>query len=169
MGTAIAVRSDYSADDLRGLARRSDDADQTRRLLALAVILDGGSRSEAAKVGGVTLQIIRDWVLKFNAQGPDGLFTGKAPGAPFKLTPEQTQALIDRVEMGPHPDVHGVVRWRLKDLCHWVWEEYRVSLAEYSMSRILKRAGYRHLSARPQHPKQDERVLEAFKKTSPTG
>jgi len=169
MGSAVVIRSDFSASALRRFARNSRDADQTRRLLALAVILEGGSRSDAAKVGGVTLQIVRDWVLKFNAHGPDGLMTGKSPGAPSKLTPEQTQALINMVEMGPHPDVHGVVRWRLKDLCHWVWEEYRVSLAEYSMSRILKRAGYRHLSARPQHPKQDEHVLEAFKKTSPHG
>ena len=66
MASAVQVRKDYSSDDLRRLARASDDADQTRRLLALAVILDGGSRGDAARTGGVGLQVVRDWVLRFN-------------------------------------------------------------------------------------------------------
>jgi putative transposase len=79
MAAAIELRADYRADDLRRLAKASRDARQTRRLLALAVIYDGGSRTEAARVGGVGLQIVRDWVLRFNAEGPAGLVDRKAP------------------------------------------------------------------------------------------
>ena len=80
MGAAVRLRSDYRADDLRRLATASRDAKQTRRLLALATIYDGGSRTMAAKVGGVGLQIVRDWVVRFNAEGPAGLIDRKAPG-----------------------------------------------------------------------------------------
>jgi transposase len=85
MGQPLALRSDFTGADLKRLARESRDADQTRRLLALAVIYDGGSRAEAAGTGGVGRQIVRDWVLRFNAEGPDGLLTRKAPGNPSKL------------------------------------------------------------------------------------
>lgn len=80
MGRAIALRSDFTGAELRRLARRGKDAGQARRLLALAAIYDGGTRSEAARLGNVTLQIVRDWVLRFNAEGPDGLIDRKAPG-----------------------------------------------------------------------------------------
>ncbi|PQO21765.1 IS630 family transposase, partial [Rhodobacteraceae bacterium WD3A24] len=86
MGAAIAVRADFTADELRALAKASRDARQTRRLLALATIYDGSARSEAAKLGGVGLQIVRDWVVRFNAEGPDGLIDRKAPGKTPLLT-----------------------------------------------------------------------------------
>jgi hypothetical protein len=82
MSTPVPLRSDFDTIGLRVLARRSRDPDQTRRLLALAEIYDGGSRPDAARIGGVGVQIVRDWVVRFNAKGPDGLLTGKAPGAP---------------------------------------------------------------------------------------
>jgi transposase len=100
MSTPIPLRRDFDAIGLRKLARCSRDPDQTRRLLALAEIYDGGSRSDAAQIGGVTLQIVRDWVLRFNAHGPDGLLTGKAPGAPSLLDNHQRQALRRIVEDG---------------------------------------------------------------------
>lgn len=81
MAAPIPLRSDFDAMRLRLLAKRSRDPDQTRRLLALATIYEGGSRSEAARIGCVTLQSVRDWVMRFNAHGPDGLVTGRAPGA----------------------------------------------------------------------------------------
>jgi transposase len=112
MAAAVPVRADHDAAQLRALARQSEDADQTRRLLALAVIYDGGSRREAAKVGGVGLQTVRDWVLAFNAAGPSGLVDRKAPGKPPLLTDAQRQALARIVETGPIPAAHGVVRWR---------------------------------------------------------
>ena len=116
MAAAIALRVDYDDPTLRRLAKGSKDANQTRRLLALAVIYGGGTRSDAAEVGGVTLQIVRDWVLRFNAEGPSGLIDRKAPGARPKLNAQQRQALAERVERRPVPAVDGVVRWRLKDL-----------------------------------------------------
>src|ERR1700693_4390055 len=92
MAAAVCLREDYDAARLRGLAKRSPDAAQTRRLLALAVIYDGGSRGEAAKTGGVGRQTVRDWVLAFNTKGPPGLVNGKAPGNPPLLTPAHRQA-----------------------------------------------------------------------------
>ena len=110
MAGAIGMRGDYTGPDLRRLARRCSDADQVRRLLSLALILDGGSRSDAARSGGVTLQIVRDWVLRFNAEGPDGLISRKAPGKVSILNDEQRGALVEIVESGLIPASHGVVR-----------------------------------------------------------
>jgi transposase len=106
-----------------GLAKKTTDGPQVRRLLALAAIYDGATRSEAAKIGGVGLQIIRDWVLRFNARGPDGLLDGKAPGRPSKLKDSQRKAIARVIESGPIPAVHGVVRWRLIDLSNSISHE----------------------------------------------
>lgn len=103
MGARSALREDYDCAGLRGLAKHSKDADQTRRLLALAAIYEGARRTEAAKIGGVTLQIIRDWVLRFNAEGPDGLIDRKAPGVVPKLTAAHRAALARIVDQGPIP------------------------------------------------------------------
>ena len=167
MASPIALRTDFDAAALRREARRSRDAAQARRLLALAAIYDGGSRGDAARVGGVTLQIVRDWALRFNAEGPAGLADRKAPGAIPKLGDAQRRALVETVEKGPAPAIHGVVRWRLVDLVQWVWEEFRVSVSPQTLSRELRGLGYRKLSARPRHHLQDPETLEAFKKTSP--
>jgi len=167
MAAPIPLRSDFDADALRREARRSRDAAQARRLLALATIYDGGSRGDAARVGGVTLQIVRDWVVRFNAEGPAGMIDRKAPGAAPKLDATQKRALAEIVEKGPIPAIHGVVRWRLIDLVQWVWEEFRVSVSPQTLSRELRAMGYRKLSARPRHYAQAEGAIEEFKKTSP--
>lgn len=167
MSAPIPLRTDFTADDLRVGARRTRDANQARRLLALAAIYDGGSRGDAARIGGVGLQIIRDWVLRFNHAGPDGLIDRKAPGVSPKLNDEQRRALDALVEQGPIPAVHGVVRWRLADLAQWVWEEFRIAISPQTLSRELRRLNYRKLSARPRHHGQDPDTLETFKKTSP--
>lgn len=164
MAAPIPLRPDMTATDLRQQARRAHDASQTRRLLALASIYDGSTRSEAARIGGVTLQIVRDWVVRFNALGPDGLLDRKAPGPASKLNDDQRRALVSMVESGPIPAVHGVVRWRLKDLAQWVWEEFGISLSETSVSRELKALGFRKLSARPRHYAQNGAAMDAFKK-----
>src|SRR3546814_15999979 len=127
MAAAIGVRSDYTSADLRQFARRSDDADQVRRLLAVALILDGGSRSEAAKIAGVTLQIVRDWILRFNEGGPEGLATRKAPGRASNLNDEQRARLAEVVEAGPIPAAHGVVPGRLCDLAPGIWADVELS------------------------------------------
>jgi len=162
----IALRPDFDSARVRALARRSKDAAQTRRLLALAAIYDGASRTEAAAIGGVTLQIVRDWVLKFNADGADGLIDRKAPGPEPKLMAEHRAALAAIIHSGPTPAIHGVVRWRLIDLCQWIWEEFRISIAKPTMSRELRAMGYRKLSARPRHHAQAEGAVEDFKKVS---
>lgn len=167
MGAPIPLRGDYDGGALRRLAKASQDANQTRRLLALAVIYDGGQRGAAAGVGGVGRQVIRDWVLRFNAQGPEGLVDGKAPGAEPKLDDDQRRALAALVESGPIPAVHGVVRWRRADLVRWLYEEYGLVVSESTVGRELRALGFRRLSARPRHHGQNEHALEAFKKNSP--
>ena len=164
MAAPVPLRSDMTADDLRQQARRARSASQTRRLLALAAIYDGGTRSEAARIGGVTLQIVRDWVLRFNAFGPDGLLDRKSPGPASKLNDDQRRARTSIVENGPIPALHSVVRWRLKDLAQWLFEEFGISLSEVTVSRELKALGFRKLSARPRHYAQNGAAMEAFKK-----
>jgi transposase len=167
MAAAISLRDDYDAGALRAAAKRSKDGPQARRLLALAAIYDGARRTEAAKIGGVGLQVVRDWVLKFNAHGPDGLIDRKAPGQPPRLNEEHRGALAAILESGPIAAVHGVVRWRIVDLCQWIFEEFRVVVAEQTLSRVLRKMGYRKLSARPRHHAQVEGAIEDFKKVSP--
>jgi transposase len=165
MSAPIPLRQDFEASQLRGL-KRSKDGPQARRLLALAAIYDGATRTEAAKIGGVGLQIIRDWVLRFNARGPDALVNGKSPGQPSKLNDLQRQAIADMIERGPIPAVHGVVRWRLIDLAQWIFEEFRITIAKQTLSRELRAMGYRKLSARPRHHAQAQGAIEDFKKAS---
>src|SRR5215212_5018713 len=167
MAVAVPLRSDFDAAQLRALAKRSQDPDQTRRLLALAAIYDGASRTEAAQIGCVTLQIVRDWVLRFNAKGPEGLLTGRAPGASPRLTDQHRQALQAIVDQGPIPAIHGVVRWRLVDLIQWLWEEFRITISKQTLSRELRSMNDRKLSARPRHHAKNEAAVAAFKKTSP--
>ncbi len=105
-------------------------------------------------------------VLRFNAEGPEGLIDRKAPGARPKLNAAQRRALAERVERGPIPAVDGVVRWRLKDLAQWIFEEFGITLDEDTLGRYLKALGFRKISARPRHAGQNELAMEAFKKTS---
>ena len=167
MGTAISVRADYSSQDLRRLAARVRDAGQARRLLAIAAVLDGASREEAAKIGGMDRQTLRDWVIRFNDQGPDGLINKASPGAPGKLTAEHRAFLARLVEEGPIPAVHGVVRWRACDLIMRLYEEFGLSVSDDTIYRALKDLGFSHVSARPRAYKQDPEAMEAFKKTFP--
>ena len=166
MAAPVPLRSDFDAPQLRALAKRSRDPDQTRRLLALAAIYEGGSRSDAARIGAVGLQTVRDWVLRFNAAGPQGLVTGRAPGASSLLNGSQREALQRILDQGPIPAVHGVVRWRLIDLIAWVWEEFGLSISKQTLSRELRALGYRKLSARPRHHAKSEAAVAAFKKSS---
>jgi transposase len=167
MATAIGLRGDYDAGTLRAAAKRSKDGPQARRLLALAAIYDGATRTEAARIGGVGLQVVRDWVLRFNAHGPDGLIDRKAPGQAPRLNDKQRVALAAIRESGPIPAVHGVVRWRIVDLCQWVFEEFRVVVSPQTLSRVLRKMGYRKLSARPRHHAQAAGAIEDFKKLFP--
>lgn len=164
--SAVALRKDHDAASLRSLAKASKSPGGTRRLLALAAIYDGGSRTDAARIGAVGLQTVRDWVLRFNARGPEGLVDGKAPGPKSKLDDEHRRALVAKIEAGPIPAVDGVVRWRLIDLAQWIFEEYGISVTKQILSRELRAMGYRKLSARPRHHAKDEAAADLFKKIS---
>ena len=115
----------------------------------------------------MSLQIVRDWVLRFNAEGPRGLVDRKASGQPSRLNHRHRAALAGVIESGPIPAIHGVVRWRIIDLCQWVWNEFHVSVSKQTLGRELRAMGYRKLSARPRHHAQAAGAIEAFKKTSP--
>ena len=162
----VPLRVDFDARLTRVAAKWSKDGAQARRLLALAAIFDGATRAQAAEIGGVTRQIVRDWVVKFNAHGPDGLVDGKQSGRPSRLDDTQRTALAAIVESGPITAVHGVVRWRVVDLRQWMFEEFRVSISKPTLSRELRAMGYRKLSARPRHHAQAEDAIEDFKKVS---
>ena len=165
-----ASEADFDARMVRGrreaVAERMEP--QARRLLALAAIYEGASRTEAAKVGGVTLQMVRDWVIKFNAHGPEGLIDRKPPGQPSRLNGAHRVALAAILSRAARsPAVPGVVRWRIVDLCQWIFEEFRVVVAKQTLSRELRAMGYRKLSARPRHHEQAEGAIEDFKKAFP--
>jgi len=162
----LLLRADFDASQLRAAARRTKDGSQARRLLALAAIYDGVSRTEAATIGGVTLQIVRDWVVKLNAHGPEGLLDRKAPGQASRLTDVHRAALATMIESGPTPAVHGVVRWRLIDLCQRLFEDHGVTVAKQTLSRELRAMNYRKLSARPRHHAQAEGAIDLFKRAS---
>ena len=166
MPAAVRMRTDYSADQLRGLAAATKNANQSRRLLSLAAVLDGMSRAQAARVGGMDRQTLRDWVHRFNEQGPDGLKDTWSKGSPPRLSSEQQAELAHLVETGPDRAVHGVVRWRRVDLQRLIAERYGVAYHERTVGKLLRQFGFSHISARPQHPAQDERIMAEFKKTS---
>jgi len=164
---AIPLRANATASDLRRLAKGSRDAGQARRLLALATIYDGGSRRQAARLGGVTPRIIRDRAVRINAEGPAGLANREAPGKAPLLGPGQRAALARAVEAGPKPCLDGVVRWRLVDLAAWLHEEFGISASRQTLGRELRAMGFRKLSARPQAYRQDPEAMQAFKKSFP--
>ena len=166
MPSAISIRTDYSAAELRRLAARSKHANQSRRLLSLAAVLDGASREDAARIGGMDRQTLRDWVHRFNADGPDGLKDTLSKGQPARLTPEKLTALAEIVETGPDHVTDGVVRWRRIDLKRVIEERFGVSYHERTVGKLLKRIGFSHVSVRPRHPAQKAETIETFKKTS---
>jgi len=163
---SIPLRDDYSAAALRQLAKRSHDNRQIRRLVALAAVYDGMSRADAAQVGGMDRQTLRDWVHRFNAEGPNGLTDRPRPGRECRLSEIQMAKLAEIVETGPDLAVDGVVRWRRIDLKRVIEERFGVVYSERAISDLLARLAFSHISGRPQHPQQDERVIATFKKTS---
>jgi transposase len=167
MSAAIGLRDDFAALDLRRLAGKAKNADQARRLLALAAVYDGMDRATAARIGGMDRQTLRDWVHRFNKDGPDGLIDIKPTGRRPKLSVEQQEVLRQMVEAGPDPRRDGVVRWRCMDLQRALGTRFGVDLSTVAIGRALKRLGFSHISARPLHPAQDARAIVAFKKTSP--
>ena len=167
MPAALPLRSDFDSQTLRGLARRSEDSNQSRRLLSLAAVYDGMSRTQAARIGGMDRQTLRHWVLRFNGDGPEGLLDRWSRGPTRRLSDDQRRELAAIVESGPDVQTDGVVRWRRVDLQAVIKERFGVDYGERWVSQILHDLGFSHMSARPRHPRQDAKTIEAFKKTSP--
>jgi transposase len=168
MPSALTLRTDFSASELRRLAKRSKDNSQSRRLLSLAAVLDGMNRTDAARIGGMDRQTLRDWVHRFNQLGPDGLLDRHAGGVEPRLSAERKAELAALVEAGPDRASDGVVRWRRVDLQRVIKERFDIDFHERYVGTILKQLGFAHMSARPRHPGQNVEIIEAFKKTSKT-
>lgn len=168
MGKAVAItRVDFTADELRATASRCRDGAKVRRLLALALILEGHTRTEAARQSGMERQTLRDWVHRYNLEGVDGLTSGHGPGHPPALTAEQMAELKALVLKGPDPEKHGVVRWRCVDLCAEVARRFTVNVTEGTVGKWLHKLDLTRLQPRPFHPKKDAAAQETFKKTLP--
>lgn len=167
MGTAVKVtRTDHTAAELRTAASKCRDGAQVRRLLALAMVLEGRPRTEAAQQNGMDRQTLRDWVHRYNDGGIDGLKSLHSPGAPPVLTPEQRAELRLLVLQGPDPSVHKVVRWRCADLRDEVARRYDVTVHESTIGKWLDQLGLSRMRPRPYHPQKDPDVEADFKKTS---
>ena len=166
--TVAITRLDLSAADLRQAAARTDDAKVARRMLALALVLEGWSRQDAAAACAMDRQALRDWVHRYNASGPDGLRDQPRRNGPTpRLSPEQQAQVAAWVEQGPALERDGVVRWRCVDLRRRIEQEFTVALHESTVGKLLHRLNFTRLQPRPYHPKKDAAAQEAFKKTSP--
>jgi transposase len=168
MGAAVGItRTDHTSAELRGLSGRCSDGAQVRRLLALALVLDGRSRTEAAALSGMDRQTLRDWVHRYNAEGVEGLKSRPIPGRAPALSEAQMAELRELVIQGPDPEIHKVVRWRCVDLQAEVARRFSVEVHENTIGRWLHELGLTRLQPRPVHPKKDPEAETAFKKTSP--
>ena len=167
---AVAItRTELDAAGLREAAGRSRDAAAARRMLALALVLEGHTRTEAARAAGMDRQTLRDWVHRYNAEGLDGLKNRPERGRPErKLSPEQEAMVAEWVRQGPNLAEHKVIRWRLIDLRDEIARKFGVQLHERSIGKLMARLKFSRVSVRPRHPEQDAAAQEAHKKTSPT-
>ena len=162
---ALKLRTDFGAAGLRQLALRVDDPDQVRRLLAIAAIYDGLSRADAGRLAGMDRQILRDWVERFNAGGPEALVNRAAPGNARRLTPEQEGDLAKIVEAGPAAEgLEHLARWRCADLKVLIQKRWGIDYHQRTIGKLLHRLGFSHITTRPKHYRQDELAMEVFKK-----
>lgn len=161
------TRREMSAGELRDAAARSRDANATRRMLALALVLEGHSRGDAAQMCGMDRQTLRDWVHRYNGEGIAGLSNRPAPGPEPRLSADQEAEVAEWMESGPDLERDGVVRWRCRDLQERIEREFQVSFHERTIGKLLARLGFRRLSVRPRHPESDVAEQQAFKGALP--
>ena len=167
MSAAVRItRTEHMPEELRALAAKSRDTAQSRRLLAIAMVVDGATRHEAARRTGMDRQTLRDWVHRYNETGVAGLLSRRAPGPTPKLSEVQMAELRELVVAGPDPERHRVVRWRCVDLRAEVTRRFSVTVRERTIGKWLRKLELTRLQPRPYHPKKDEAAQEAFKKTS---
>jgi transposase len=162
------TRLEHTAAELRRVASRKHDAAQVRRLLALALVLEGVSRSEAAAQNGMDRQTLRDWVRRYNDLGIEGLKSGSHSGRKPSLNSAQRAELLALTVKGPDPETDRVVRWRCVDLRDEVKRRFSVTVHENTIGVWLRRMKLTRLQPRPFHPKKDQAAQTAFKKTSAT-
>jgi transposase len=168
MSAAIPItRLDLTASALRSFAGKCGDGAQVRRVLALALVLEGRSRAEAAEQNGMDRQTLSDWVHRYNATGIDGLKSRQPPGAAPLLSEAQKAELRELVVNGPDPEKDKVIRWRCLDLQEEVARRFTVRVHESTVGKWLRQFRLTRLQPRPFHPKADLAAQEAFKKTSP--
>ena len=168
MPAAVGLRPDWDAKRVRAAAREAKDADQARRLLAIAAAYDGQDRTTAAKLGAMDPQRLRDWVRRFNAAGRQGLIDRKPAGAGRRLSAEPEAELAALIEAGPEFERDGVVRWRCVDLQRLIVTRWNIACHERTIGKLLRRLGFSQISARPRHLGQDPAAIEGFKKTLPS-
>mgnify|MGYP000704603785 FL=1 len=161
------TRTDMSASELRTTAARTKDAKAARRMLAIALVLDGTDRRTAAEACGMDRQTLRDWVHRYNNDGIAGLSNRYSAGPMPLLNLEQKAELAQMVREGPDLEADGVVRWRCVDLKRKIKDRFGVVMHERTVGKQLAALGFRRLSVRPQHPRSDPLAQEAFKKTLP--
>lgn len=166
MPAPVGLRTRFSASELRRLVKKGKDASQARRLLSLASALDEKSRAEAALIGGMERQTLRDWVHRFNAAGPDGLKDNWASGPTPRRSPDQKAELAAIVETGQKRETDGVVRWRRIDLSRVIAERFGIDYCERYVGALLKKIGFSHIPARARRPGQDAEIVAAHKVTS---
>lgn len=168
MSAAVRIaRHDLSAADLRSLSKKEKNPLIVRRMLAIALVVEGVDRQTAAKSCGMDRQTLRDWVHRYNAEGIAGLCERRTTGNRSPLGPVERQALAALLEAGPDPRIHKVVRWRRMDLQKELAARFGIQVHERTVGKYLAALGYRRLSVRPQHPDADFEAQERFKKTSP--
>jgi transposase len=168
MGRATPLREGVTADQVRNEALSAKSVRQAQRLMALAAVAEGKSREEAARIGGMDRQTLRDWVHRYNQYGADGLIDRKSPGRPMKLSAEQKAEIAQLVDEGPDLEKDNVVRWRCVDLKYIIKDRFDIDFHVDSIGRLLHGLRFSHVSSRPQHPKQKPGAIEDFKKNSMT-
>ena len=166
MGAAVPIRDDIPADELRRLARLETDGRVACRLLGVANAVAGMPRAQAARQAGMDRQTLRDWVIRFNAEGIEDLRDRPRSGRPPWLDEGQLAAFKALVLRGPDPERDGVSSWRAKDLCRLVEARCGVVYSENGMLRLLHDLGLSWQKARPIHPEADLKAQARFKKNS---
>jgi transposase len=158
------MRTDLTASDLRSAACRSEEVAQARRLLAIALVLEGVSRRQAAAQTGMDRQTLRDWAHRYNEAGIEGLRSRRSPGRAHSLTAPQKAELKALVTQGADPKRDGVVLWRCVELQREIARRFAVEVHGSTVGKWLHQFGLTRLQLRPFHPKRDLEKQETFKK-----
>lgn len=162
---ALTIRKDRTPVMLRKLAKAEEDARVARRMLAIANALDGMSREAAAQTAGMDRQTLRDWVMRYNENGIDGLLDRWDGGRPPRLEPDELSELYAIVMAGPDPEIDGVCAFTREDLVRICEKRFGKTMHRATMGRLLRSMGLSRQKARPSHPQKDPASQEAFKKS----